>query len=132
MTPLKNRQKWSYQPKILYTHKKWQFIERKFKKWQKSVKNGQNWPKMAKIGNFHRFFDIFSKFNNFANIFLTNKFDPGNERFKQPLSYKINTLGSSTTVFSVFSVKKRQNLKKSQKIAKNLILAKNGEKFEFA
>ena len=99
------------------------------KKWPKL---GKKLPKMAKNWNFHRFLDIFSKFNNFSNIFLTNKFDPGNERFKQLLSYKINTLGSSTTVFSVFSVKKRQNLKKSQKIAKNLILAKNGEKFEFA
>ena len=81
-------------------------------------------PKMAKIENFHQFLDIFSKFNNFSNIFLTNKFDPGNERFKEPLSYKIKT--SSTTVFLVFSVEKRQNLKKSQKIAKISILSKKG------
>ena len=52
---------------------------------------GQNRSKMAKIGYFHRFLDIFSKFDNFANIFLTNKFDPGNERFKEPLSFKIKT-----------------------------------------
>ena len=65
---------------------------------RENEKNGQNrskmakiGPKMAKIGNFHRFLDIFSKFNNFANIFLTNKFDPGNERFKELLSYKIET-----------------------------------------
>ena len=57
-------------------------------KMKKMAKIGQ---KMAKNGNFHRFFDIFSKFNNFSNIFLTDKFDPGNERFKQLLSYKINT-----------------------------------------
>ena len=55
---------------------------------QKMAKIGS---KMAKIGNFHRFLDIFSKFNNFANIFLTKKFDPGNEKFKEPLSYKIKT-----------------------------------------
>ena len=60
---------------------------KKMKKWQKTVK------KRAKIGNFHRFLDNFSKFNNFANIFLTNKFDPGNERFKELLSYKIKTYG---------------------------------------
>ena len=65
---------------------------------RENEKNGQNrskmakiGPKMAKNGNFHRFLDIFSKFNNFSNIFLTDKFDPGNERFKQLLSYKINT-----------------------------------------
>ena len=65
---------------------------------RENEKNGNNrskmakiGPKMVKIGNFHWFLDIFSKFNNFANIFLTNKFDPGNERFKEPLSYKIKT-----------------------------------------
>ena len=65
---------------------------------RENEKNGQNrskmakiGPKMAKIGNFHRFLDIFSKFNNFSNIFLTDKFDPGNERFKEPLSYKSKT-----------------------------------------
>ena len=62
--------------------------EKNGKNRSKMAKIGQ---KMAKIGNFHRFLDIFSKFNNFANIFLTNKFDPGNERFKEPLSYKIKT-----------------------------------------
>ena len=56
---------------------------------RENEKNGQNrskmakiGPKMAKNGNFHRFLDIFSKFNNFSNIFLTDKFDPGNERLK--------------------------------------------------
>ena len=87
--------------------------------------------KMAKIGNFHRFLDIFSKFNNFSNIFLTDKFDPGNERFDEPLSYKSKTQGSSTTVFSVLSVEKRQNLKNRKRLQKNTNLAKNGEKFEF-
>ena len=63
---------------------------------EKIKKNGKNrskkakiGPKMAKIWNFYRFFYIFSKFDNFANIFFTNKFDPGNERFE--LSYKIKT-----------------------------------------
>ena len=64
-------------------------------KMKKMAKIGQKWPKLGqkwpKNGNFHRFLDIFSKFNNFSNIFLTDKFDPGNERFKQLLSYKINT-----------------------------------------
>jgi hypothetical protein len=61
-------------------------------KMKKNEKNGKNrskmakiGPKMAKIGNFHRLLDIFSKFNNFANIFPIKKFDPGNERFKKLL-----------------------------------------------
>ena len=47
-------------------------------KMKKMAKIGQKWPK-------------FSKFNNFSKNFLTDKFDPGNERFKEPLSYKSKT-----------------------------------------
>ena len=56
----------------------------KMKKWPKSVKKGPNWTKNGQNWEF-------SKFDNFLNILLTNKFDPGNERFKELLSYKIKT-----------------------------------------
>ena len=36
------------------------------KKWQNRSKMAKISLKMAKIGNFHRFLDIFPKFNNFA------------------------------------------------------------------
>ena len=52
----------------------------KIKKYGKNLsKMAKIGPKMAKNGNFHRFLDIFSKFNNFSNIFLTDKFDPGKD-----------------------------------------------------
>ena len=61
------------------------------KKRQKSVKNGQNWAKNGQNWEFLSIFGIFSKFNNFSNIFLTDKFDPGNQRLKEPLSFKSKT-----------------------------------------
>ena len=65
------------------------------KKIKKMAKIGQKWPKLGqkwpKLGIFIDFLTFFKKFNNFANIFLTNKFDPGNERFKELFSYKIKT-----------------------------------------
>jgi hypothetical protein len=66
--------------------------------------------------------DIFSKFNNFANIFLTNKFHPGNERFKEPLSYKIKKLRLIYDHFFSIQQRKTANFEK---------IAKKCEKFNF-
>ena len=94
------------------------------------IEHRQKWslPKLTKIRNCHRFFDIFEKFHNLVNIFLTKKFDLGNEKLKEPLSYKMKNKGLFATVFSVFSVEKRQHFIKLQKIAKSSILFKKWSK----
>ena len=78
------------------THIKMATYREKMKKMakigQKMAKIGQKWQKLGIFVPPHwGFLDIFSKFNNFSNIFLTDKFDPGNERFKKPFLYKIKT-----------------------------------------
>ena len=46
----------------------------------------KKWPK---LGNFINFWTYFQ--NLITKVFLTHKFDPGNERFGEPLSLKSKT-----------------------------------------
>ena len=105
-------------------------------KMKKMAKIGQKWPKLGqkwpKMGIFIDFWTFFQNLITFRIFFSQTSLTPEMKDLNSFFHIKLTPKAHLQPFFSVFSVKKRQNLKKSQKIAKNLILAKNGEKFEFA
>ena len=98
-------------------------------------KNGQNRSKMAKIGPkmgiFIDFLTFFQNLITFRIFFSQTSLTPEMKDLNSLFHIKLTPMAHLQPFFQ-YSALKTVNLKKSQKIAKNLILAKNGEKFEFA